>query len=205
MTPFRLTASVLALLAAIPALAQQRIAPTRTYGEDQAYQTYETPKYRPAPPTPLEKNYGLPTFGMQGAELPQQRTQAPKAKPPVPPDPFSNTPPEYTSTTPQPEPPDTPNFFSDRPPDFTLPPPQPAPSDAGRDNAGGNARSAPTTYGSGTSTNYSTGPAFSTGSSTYSSEPSSYSTDPSRTETPLFTTSQGMSTGEDTTTPYQAR
>jgi hypothetical protein len=202
MTAFRLAVPVLALLAATPALAQQRIAPSRTYGQDQAY---ETPKYRPAPSTPLEKNYGLPSFGMQGSELPQQRTQAPKVKPPVPPDPFKSAPPEYTLTTPQPEPPDTPDFFSNRPLDLTLPAPQPAAPGNARNNAAGSPQYAPTTYGTGTATNYSTGSAFSTGFSTLSGESSSYSTDPSKAETPLFTTSQSMSNDSDTTSANQAR
>jgi hypothetical protein len=199
MTGLRLTASVLVLLAGTPAMAQ-KIAPTRTYGEDQANQTYETPKYRPAPSTPLDKNYGLPTFGMPGWELPQQRTQAPKVTPPEPTDVFSNTPPSYMLTTPQPGPWEAPDFFRRTGPDFNVPLTQPAAPGNAQNNAAGTTRNAPTTYGSGTSTNYSTGTAFSTGSSTYSGEPSSYSTDPLKSETPLFSTSQGMTTGDDTTT-----
>jgi hypothetical protein len=38
--------------------------------------TYETPGYMPRVPTVLDPNYGLPTFGMPDAELPQQRTMA---------------------------------------------------------------------------------------------------------------------------------
>jgi hypothetical protein len=200
MTGLRLTASVLVLLAATPALAQ-KIAPTRTYGQDRAYETYETPKYRPAPPAPMDKNYGLPTFGMPGSELPQQRTQAPQVKPPEPPNPYNTAPPDYTLTRPQPAQPDTPNFFRDAPPDFTLPPPKPAP----RDNAAGDPRKAPTTYGNGESTGYSTGSAFTTRSPTdtdgYSTGSAGYST----TETPLYTTSEGMTTGSDTVPPNQAR
>jgi len=188
------------LLAATPAVAQ-KIGPTRTYGEDQASTTYETPKYRPAPTTPLDKNYGLPNFGMPGSELPQQRTQAPKVQPLPPPDAFANTPPSYAPKTPEPEPPDTPDFFRNAGPDFNTPLTPPA----APDNAAGNTRSAPTTYGSGTSTNYSTGPSFSTGSSTYGGGASSYSTDSSTSETPLYTTSQGIGTGDYTTTPNGAR
>jgi hypothetical protein len=50
----------------VPAVAQ-----TETQTE-----TYETPKYMPAQPSVLDPNYGLPTFGMPGAELPQQRSRA---------------------------------------------------------------------------------------------------------------------------------
>ena len=42
---------------------------------------YETRLYRPGSST-LEKNYGLPSFGMPGSELPKQRTMAtPRTKP----------------------------------------------------------------------------------------------------------------------------
>ena len=41
----------------------------------QASQT-ETPLYTTQPPTELDKNYGLPTFGMPESELPRQRTLA---------------------------------------------------------------------------------------------------------------------------------
>ena len=37
---------------------------------------YETPRYVPSVPPPLDKSYGLPTFGMPGTELPQQKTMA---------------------------------------------------------------------------------------------------------------------------------
>ncbi len=37
---------------------------------------YETPLYTTQAPAELDKNYGLPTFGMPGAELPQQKTMA---------------------------------------------------------------------------------------------------------------------------------
>lgn len=40
---------------------------------------YETPQYDAQPPEPLDKNYGLPTFGMPDAQLPQQKTNAPAA------------------------------------------------------------------------------------------------------------------------------
>jgi hypothetical protein len=48
--------------------------------------------YTTAPPTPLDKNYGLPTFGMPGSELPQQRTMAPVARPAEQPDFFKPMP-----------------------------------------------------------------------------------------------------------------
>jgi len=42
----------------------------------QDQQQYETPLYTAPPPTPLDQTFGLPTFGMPGTELPQQRTMA---------------------------------------------------------------------------------------------------------------------------------
>lgn len=41
------------------------------FTEDQP--RYETPLFNSPAPTPLEQNYGLPTFGMPGATLPQQK------------------------------------------------------------------------------------------------------------------------------------
>lgn len=41
-------------------------------------QPYETPKYTPAPSVGLDKNYGLPTFGMPGADLPRRGAMAPE-------------------------------------------------------------------------------------------------------------------------------
>ncbi|WP_146101853.1 hypothetical protein [Rhodopila globiformis] len=199
MTGLRLTVSVLVLLAATPALAQ-KIAPTRSYGQDPAQETYETPGYRPAPPPPVDKNYGLPTFGMKGTELPEQRTQTPKVKPQEPTDPYSTTPPDYTLKTPQPDQPDTPNFFGDAPPDFTLSPP-PAP----RDDAAGATRTAPTAYGNGGATGYSTGPAYTTRSQGDSDGYSTGGTASSTTETPLYTTSDGTTTGGDAATPDDTR
>jgi hypothetical protein len=74
------------------AFAQARVNP-QTPQYDQAPQ-YETPKYVPATRPMLDKNFGLPTFGMQGAELPQQRTQAPVPVPVEPTDVFKR-PPDY--------------------------------------------------------------------------------------------------------------
>jgi hypothetical protein len=57
-------------LGALPtggALAQNQ----PTFTEDQPQ--YETPLFNRAGPTPLEQNYGLPTFGTPGATLPQQK------------------------------------------------------------------------------------------------------------------------------------
>jgi hypothetical protein len=54
-----------ALLAALPAagaLAQS--------------QQYETPLYTTQSPATLDQSYGLPSFGMPGAELPQQKATA---------------------------------------------------------------------------------------------------------------------------------
>lgn len=39
-------------------------------------QPYETPRYSTDAPATLDKNFGLPTFGIPGADLPQQRTMA---------------------------------------------------------------------------------------------------------------------------------
>ncbi len=72
-----LIASVLGMAAAVPAFAQT--------------QPYETPKYMPAQPSVLDPNYGLPSFGMPGAFLPQQRTQAPDPVVPEKPDVFKST------------------------------------------------------------------------------------------------------------------
>lgn len=44
-------------------------------------QPYETPRYTPSVPAPLDKSYGLPTFGMPGAGLPQQRATTPDIPP----------------------------------------------------------------------------------------------------------------------------
>jgi hypothetical protein len=42
---------------------------------------YETPLYTTQPRAALDPNYGLPSFGMPGAELPQQRTMGTPEKP----------------------------------------------------------------------------------------------------------------------------
>jgi hypothetical protein len=44
-------------------------------------QPYDTPLYTTQPPAALDKNFGLPSFGMRGAEQPQQRTMAPEPEP----------------------------------------------------------------------------------------------------------------------------
>jgi hypothetical protein len=49
---------------------------------------FETPLYTTGTSS-LDKNYGLPTFGMPGSELPQQKTMATKADPPAQPDFFA--------------------------------------------------------------------------------------------------------------------
>lgn len=67
---------VVGLLLVPPAFAQGvLIAPTRQYN---GYQSYQTPLYTPPTPSSLDKNYGMPAFGMPGAELPRQRTLAPR-------------------------------------------------------------------------------------------------------------------------------
>jgi hypothetical protein len=129
-----LIASVLGTVAAVPALAQT--------------DTYETPKYEPAPPSGLDPNYGLPSFGMRGSELPQQRTQAPEPVAPEKPDVFR-------STT-----------------DFTLPQQRDTTAFALPKAAG------PTT-----------------GDTTAALT----------TETPLYTTTEGGTTGSDTTSDYDTK
>jgi hypothetical protein len=71
-----------AVLAALPAAGG--------FAQDQ--QQYETPLYTTQTPSALDKNYGLPTFGMQGAELPQQKATAPEAAVPADPDFFKRAP-----------------------------------------------------------------------------------------------------------------
>jgi len=74
------------------AIAQQPAA--NTQGQYEEVPRYDTPLYVPSAPPMLEKNFSLPTFGMQGAGLPQQRTQAPEPVQPDPPDVFKR-PPDY--------------------------------------------------------------------------------------------------------------
>ncbi len=61
----------LAVLAAAPAGAAVA----------QGQQQYDTPLYTTSAPAEVDKNYGLPTFGMPGADMPQQKTMAPEKKP----------------------------------------------------------------------------------------------------------------------------
>jgi hypothetical protein len=51
----------------------------RAVARDQPQQ-YETPLYTTQPPSALDPNYGLPSFGMPGSELPQQRTMGTSTK-----------------------------------------------------------------------------------------------------------------------------
>jgi hypothetical protein len=60
-------------LAVLPAI--------RAVAQDQPQ--YETPEYTTQTPSTLDKNYGLPTFGMPGSELPQQKTMAPPKEVPA--------------------------------------------------------------------------------------------------------------------------
>ena len=92
---FTMVSSILAVLigmgAASSALAQKR-PPTVQYNDPPVTMGYNDPiptiQYKDLPATPLDKNFGLPTFGMQGGELPQQKTQAPIARAPEPVDVF---------------------------------------------------------------------------------------------------------------------
>jgi hypothetical protein len=54
-------------------------------------QRFETPMYTTGTQSTLDKNYGLPNFGMPGSDLPQQRTMAPAAEPRPAPDFFAGT------------------------------------------------------------------------------------------------------------------
>lgn len=80
--PWAVPACIVALgaLSAGAALAQNQA----TFTEDQPQ--YETPLFNRAGPTPLEQNYGLPTFGMPGATLPQQKATTMEKVDPVQPD-----------------------------------------------------------------------------------------------------------------------
>ena len=69
--------AILAGLAAQPALAQN--------------QPYETLRYKAQPPAETDRNFGLPSFGMPGSELPKQRTMAPDPVPSPAPDFFAGT------------------------------------------------------------------------------------------------------------------
>lgn len=93
------------------AWAQPKIAPSREYSS--------------TPPTSLDKNFGLPSFGIPGAELPRQKTQTPKPEPKTDPEFFANTPPSGASETPDffaaaPDEPGTPDFFGGKS-DLTVP------------------------------------------------------------------------------------
>jgi hypothetical protein len=67
------------LWAIVPAFCQ---TPT-PYG--QTPPPYETPLYRP-PSSTLEQNYGVPSFGLPGSELPKQRTMGTQRSTSVEPD-----------------------------------------------------------------------------------------------------------------------
>jgi hypothetical protein len=77
MKPIPMLATLIGFTAALPVFAQNR--------------PYDTPLYSTQPPAALDKNYGLPTFGMRGAELPQQRTMAPEVQPREKPDFFKGS------------------------------------------------------------------------------------------------------------------
>jgi hypothetical protein len=89
------TLAVVIGLTAGSASAQPLIPPSREYSS--------------TPPAALDKNYGLPTFGMPGSETPQQKTMAPKPEPQKRPDPFEGL--TTHATPPTPKSSDTPDFF----------------------------------------------------------------------------------------------
>lgn len=103
-----------AVLISLPAgaFAQGLLAPTRTYGQPE---TYQTPGYRPPTPSSLDKTYGLPTLGL---EAPKQKTMAPEknANAPAVPDFFTRQEAPDTKA----DQPSVPDFFADAPP-ITLP------------------------------------------------------------------------------------
>ena len=109
-------------LGALPvgdAAAQGLLAPTRTYGGD----AYGSPQeYRPPSPSSLDKNYGLPSFGMDGAGLPQQKTMAPekKADQPAAPDSFKGSTQETMAPENKADEPTVPDFFAGSP-EIALP------------------------------------------------------------------------------------
>lgn len=73
-------------LAAGLTVSAQAIAQVQTNPQTPQYggaQPYETPRYTPMVPMTLDKNFGLPAFGMPGADMPQQRTMVPDPVPPV--------------------------------------------------------------------------------------------------------------------------
>ncbi len=96
MRPFWILFAVTGLTAG-PALGQPLIPPTHQYA---------TPA-----PTPLDKDYGLPTFGRTGLEVPQPKTMAPKAAAPAQTEAFKG----FSSfATPDAQTADTPDFFQGR-------------------------------------------------------------------------------------------
>ncbi len=53
-------------------------------------QAYTTPLYSPSASPGLDPHYGLPSFGMPGADVPQQKTAAPAERVPPKPDFYAN-------------------------------------------------------------------------------------------------------------------
>lgn len=112
-------------LGAGSAVAQPLIPPSRQYSN--------------TPPATLDKNYGLPTFGMPGAELPKQKTMAPTPVPEPRPDPFAGL--TTHATPPTSKPSDTPDFFQQSAASDTSDVPNffQAPSDSGLPKASNSA------------------------------------------------------------------
>jgi len=81
--------ATMGLVTSVPAGAQ--VPADTQVPADAQVQPYETPQYMPAPEATLDKNFSLPTFGMPGSELPQQKTMATERPPPKQPDVFANT------------------------------------------------------------------------------------------------------------------
>jgi hypothetical protein len=141
-------------LSAGSAVAQPLIAPSRQYG---------------TAPSTLDKSYGMPTFGMPGADLPRQKTMAPPPQMQERPDPFKGlstfaTPPSHSSSTPDffqnasgGDSSDIPDFFA-APSDSTIP-------KARKPGSGGSSTETPLmTTGDGSSTGDTTSDTLSGGS-----------------------------------------
>jgi hypothetical protein len=115
MKPSLLLAALASLSVTAPAVAQKKIAPSVDY------KTAPSVEYRTPPPETLDKNYGLPTFGLPGSEPARKRTATATPQMPERPDAFQ----PWTGMRPAPdtETSDTPDFFSAST-DFTAPKPR---------------------------------------------------------------------------------
>lgn len=67
------------LVIASPAFGQERLAPTRSYNSYKSTPGYTT--YSNTPANRPDRSYGMPSFGTQGAETPEQKTLATRLPP----------------------------------------------------------------------------------------------------------------------------